>query len=250
MRSMVLISLVLMFSSPIKGDDFGTQQLSELVSRGQLLCASALLYFNPDERTPDPRSLTAVYHHLNTLDTYVLQLGHPPQLLQPLRAMQRTFGELDALPRQQRRRNSALLEQLLTQQRLLQLAASAAYRKARAGAGPAVSLQLLNGQSQEMAALLLDYQLRHSPSVNGSSWLLDGERLLALDQAIEKRFDDMQSAIAEHAAVLGRVRSQYQFVRPLLQVRSGRAHGGAEFYLSRAVLDLDELAMTILLGTP
>lgn len=69
------------------GGEHGPQQLSELVSRGQLLCASALLYFNPDERNPDPRSLTAVYHHLNTwdtLDTYVLQLGQPSQLLQLL----------------------------------------------------------------------------------------------------------------------------------------------------------------------
>ncbi|MEX6504558.1 hypothetical protein [Pseudomonas zhanjiangensis] len=98
---MVLLCVLFILCSPVQGDDHGPQQLSELVSRGQLLCASALLYFNPDERDPDPRSLTAVYHHLNTLDTYVLQLGQPPQLLQPLRAMQRTFSELDALPRQQ-----------------------------------------------------------------------------------------------------------------------------------------------------
>ncbi len=250
MRSIALICLLFMLCSPVKGEEYATQQLSELVSRGQLLCASALLYFNPNQRTPDPRSLTAVYHHLNTLDTYVLQLGQPPQLVQPLRAMQRTFGELDALPRQQRQRNPVLLEQLLMQHRQLQQAASAAYRQAEAEAGPAVPVQLLNRQSQEMATLLLDYQLRHSPSLNSSSWLLDGERLQALDQAIEKRFDGMQAAIAEHAAVLGRIRSQYQFVRPQLQARSGRAHGGAEFYLSRAVLDLDELAMTILQGTP
>ncbi|TWC30566.1 hypothetical protein FBY03_12356 [Pseudomonas sp. SJZ079] len=87
MGPMVPLCLLLILCSPVQGGECGPQQLSELVSRGQLLCASALLYFNPDERNPDPRSLTAVNHHLytlDTLDTYVLQLGQPPQLLQLL----------------------------------------------------------------------------------------------------------------------------------------------------------------------
>ncbi|MNF04864.1 hypothetical protein D3C80_2044740 [compost metagenome] len=46
--------------------------------------------------------------------------------------------------------------------------------------------------------------------------------------------------------MLVKVRGNYRFVRAELQQRKGRAPGGAEFYLSRAVLDLDELALTLL----
>ncbi|RJG08975.1 hypothetical protein D3879_24405 [Pseudomonas cavernicola] len=85
-------------------DGRSAQQLSELGSRSQLLCASALLYFNPQEREPDPRGLTAVFYHLQSLDTTIVQLGQPAALVQPLRVMQRVFSELDGLPRSQRQR--------------------------------------------------------------------------------------------------------------------------------------------------
>ncbi|UTN35949.1 hypothetical protein [Pseudomonas sp. UBA7530] len=45
--------------------------------------------------------------------------------------------------------------------------------------------------------------------------------------------------------MLTKVRGSYRFVRGELQQENSRAQGGAEFYLSRAVLDLDELAMTL-----
>ena len=96
------------------------QLLNEVGSRGQLLSASALLYFNPAIRTPDPRSLTAVYYQLNTLASHVQQLGQPSALAQPLQAMQRSFAELDRLPRKEQQRYPALLQALLQQQLQLQ----------------------------------------------------------------------------------------------------------------------------------
>ncbi|MEX6504559.1 hypothetical protein [Pseudomonas zhanjiangensis] len=132
----------------------------------------------------------------------------------------------------------------------MQQVASAAYLQAEAEAGRNVPVQLLNRQSQAMAALLLDYQLRQSLWVNSSSLLLDVEHLRVLDQAIEMRFDEMQAAFAQQATALGKIRGQYQFVRSLLQTGGRRSYGGAEFYLSRAVLDLDELAMAILQAAP
>ena len=43
--------------------------------------------------------------------------------------------------------------------------------------------------------------------------------------------------------LLTTVQRNYQFVRPMLIDTKAEGHGGAEFYLTRAVLDLDELAL-------
>jgi hypothetical protein len=163
MRTTLLVCLLYMMSPLAWGD-----------GRSRPLCASAMVYFNPQERSPDPRSLTAVFHHLNILETHVLQLGQPDLLTQPVRAMKGLFAELDRLPRAQRERYPERVRQLLVAHRQLQQ---------------------------------------------------------ALDAAIEQRFDGL---LAGHS------------VRAELQQDKGRTQGGAEFYLSRAMLDPDELAMTVL----
>ena len=104
MRTPALLCLLYLMSPLAWGDARSAQQLSEVGSRSHLLCVSAMVYFNPQERSPDPRSLTAVFHHLNSLETHVLQLGQPEQLAQPVRAMKGLFAELDRLPRAQRER--------------------------------------------------------------------------------------------------------------------------------------------------
>jgi len=124
MRTPVLLCLLYLMSPLAWGDAHSAQQLSKAGSRRRLLCASAMVYFDLQERSPDPRSLTAVFHHLNALVAHVV----------------------------------------------------------------------------------------HST----------------------------------HAEVLAKIRTSYRFVRAELQQDRGRAQGGAEFYLSRAVLDLDERAMTVL----
>jgi hypothetical protein len=226
------------------------QPLSELSARGQLLCASALLYFNPAERAPDPRSLTAVYHHLHSLQIHVLQLGQPPALAEPLAAMQRSFATLDALPRQQRQAYPELLAQLLSQQLALQQAATLVYGQASVGAEPPTSVQLLGQQSLDLASLLLDYQIRHYPWPSGVPVAFPQVSPQVLDQALEARFVQLRLVLPEHAEALAKIRSSYQFVRPLLQEQGARGQGGAEFYLSRAVLDLDELAASLRQPTP
>ncbi|MGQ7958574.1 hypothetical protein ACUTAF_12835 [Pseudomonas sp. SP16.1] len=242
------IRLVLLSVAAPALADGQPQSFNELNSRGQLLCASALLYFDPVERAPDPRSLTAVYHHLHSLQTHVLQLGQPPALAEPLEAMQRSFATLDALPRRQRQAYPALLAQLLVQQRTLQQAAADAHARAAVDAEP--STQLLERQSLDLASLLLDYQIRHYPWPSGMPVAAPRVSHEALDQALVERFEQLRLLLPEHAEALAKIRSGYQFVRPLLNQPSGRGQGGAEFYLSRAVLDLDELAASLRQGSP
>lgn len=246
MKTTVLFCLVYLLCPLASADARSIQQLSEINSRSQLLSASALLYFNPHDRTPDPRALTAVFHHLNTLDTYVLQLGQPALLMQPLLAMSDLFNELDGLPRDQRERYPQLVRQLLIEQQKLQQAADDQF--ARISTTP--SLQPLNIQSQALAHLLLDYQLRRYPMPDKADFILPPTLRQTLDSAIEQRFDDLLAEYAEHAEILTQAKSSYQFVRVALQQEKGRTHGGAEFYLSRAVLDLDELAMMLVEEVP
>lgn len=249
MRKKVLLCGLLLLCSPVRGDERSALQLSELESRGQLLCASAMLYFNPGERTPDPRLLTSVFHHLQTLETYILQLGQPAALAQPLGEMKKVFAELDGLPTEQRQRYPELVQQLLTRQRQLQQAAASAYtdeRQSLAADSPAL---LIGELSRSLAGFLLDYQLRHYPLPGQERFVLSPPALQALDQAIEGRFADLQSRQTGHAAELGKIRSSYQFVRGQIQQGGKRGHGGAEFYLSRAVTDLDELAQAVAQGS-
>ena len=241
MRTTALLCLLYLLCPLAWGDGRSAQQLSELNSRSQLLCANALLYFNPHDRAPDPRSLTAVFYHLNTLETYVLQLGQPAPLTQPLHAMRQLFTELDSLSHAQRERYPQLVRQLLVERQKLQQAADAQYAHASATA----PVQLLNTQSHALASLLLDYQLRRYPLPDKADFTLAPAQWQALDAAIEQRFDNLLAEHSAYSEVLAKVRSNYQFVRTELQQGKGRTHGGVEFYLSRAVLDLDEFAMTL-----
>lgn len=216
------------------------QLLTEVASRSQLLCASAMLYFNPREREPDTRGLAAVFYHLQSLDTFIVQLGRPTELVQPLRVMQRVFAELDGLPRSQRQRYPQLVQELLVQQRQLRQAAAALQAPLSAAE---VAAQLpINAQSNALASLLLDYQLRHYPLPEQIQVALSGEALLALERRIEQGFAALLASYPEHQDALRKIERSYQFVRAELRQSTSQTHGGAEFYLGRAVTDLDELA--------
>ena len=54
MRTTVLLCLLYLLYPSAWGDGRSAQQLSELDSCSHLLCASAMVYFNPQDRTPDP----------------------------------------------------------------------------------------------------------------------------------------------------------------------------------------------------
>ncbi|WP_044874438.1 hypothetical protein [Pseudomonas sp. LFM046] len=249
MQKKSLLFLLCLICPLVWGDGRSAGKLSEILSRSQLMCASAMVYFNPAERTPDPRGLNATYEHLNLMETYMVQLGQPEALVQPLRAMKEAFETLDQLPPTERERYPKLIQQLLGHQQQLQQAATTAY----ASAGPDPAAADLEAQSQALATLLLDYQVRRYPLPHKGDLTLTPEQAKKLDQTIEQRFDTLLTRHVEHADVLSKVRSSYLFVRPQLQqVASGNnaGSGGAEFYLNRASVDLDELAAAVLTPSP
>jgi hypothetical protein len=221
------------------GNEPSAQYFNELDTRSHLLCASAMVYFNPNERSPEPGGLNTVFYHLNTLESRVQQLGKPGELVQPLQAIKRLFSELENTPASQRERYPTLIRQLLVEQRKLQQAAAAQASAISAS----TQAQELNAQSQALARLLLDYQLRRYPLPNKAEFTLEPAQLEALDGDIEQRFDSLLADPAAQTSVLRKASASYQFVRAELQRYRSGTQGGIEFYLSRVVLDLDELAM-------
>jgi hypothetical protein len=250
MRTRLLLSALLLLTPQVQADERSALQLSELDSRSQLLGASAMLYFNPKDRTPDPRLLTSVFHHLQTLKTDVQQLGQPPELARPVQAMQQVFSQLEELPPVRRQEYPLLVRQLLVHQHALRKAASTAYAREQSAVSGEASALLFSEQSRALARYLFDYQLRHYPVTDKEQWLLTAEQLQALDQGIEERFGQLRQQYPEHADALGKLHGSYQFVRAQVQKADKRANGGAEFYLGRAVTDLDELAMAVAQSTP
>lgn len=245
MRNKLLLCALLILHSQAHADEHSTLQLSELDSRSQLLCASAMLYFDPKDRMPDPRHLTSVFHHLQTMETDVQQLGQPAELAEPVQAMKKVFTELDGLPATRRQEYPLLVRQLLAHQHELHQAASAAHARAQGELSGEASALLFSAQSRALASYLFDYQLRHYPVTDKEQWLLSAEQLQAIDKGIEERFAQLRQRHAEHAEELDKIRGSYQFVRAQLLQAGKRANGGAEFYLGRAVTDLDDLAMMV-----
>jgi hypothetical protein len=243
MGKWLLIVLLSVLSPLAWADALTTQQISEVDTRSHLLCASAMVYFNPSERNPEPQGLNTVFFHLNTLEYRIQQLGQPKLLTQPLQIIKRLFKELEATPNAQRERYPEQIGQLLEQQQKL-------LRGLQTLAEPTDSSapQPLNSLSQALARLSLDYQLRHYPLHDGQALQLPPAQLQALDSMIEQDFETLLAAPEGHSDgldALSKLRSNYHFVRATLQKKKGRAQGGIDFYLGRMVLDLDEMAMLL-----
>lgn len=242
MRKSVLVLLLSAFCQLAWGG-ISSPKLSEVISRSYLLSASALVYFNPQERSPNPRSLTAVFYNLNTIYTYMGAQEPPPALAQPLAAIKSILDRLEALPHTQREKYPELILQLLIEQQRFSQGAQERYVEQRA-ADDSVGFAV-NTQSNDLAKLLLDYQLRHYPGMESSALVLSPAEFQTLVDTIDQRFSRLISEHAEHSEALGKVRAQYRFVRGQVLQRKGHLHTGVEFYLSRAVLDLYDLSASL-----
>lgn len=240
MRLVALLLLGWLYALGASADERVRQHLHEIHTRSALLCASALLHFNPQQQTQDGRALASSYDSLNLLATRAVQLGQPEPLASQLGDMQRLFKALERLPRADAAQYPELLSQLL--QRQQEMAAWAGEQLARDATTADAATQMLQRQSLAMARLLLDYQARGYPFASPYQGLTASERE-ALDFELESGFRDLDEAGAAQAEALASVRKGYRFVRAqLLASRPRPSSGGVEFYLARGVIDMDELA--------
>lgn len=244
MRS-ALFLLLCTLCSFARADAQSLQYLHEVSTRAYLLCSSAMAYFNPQDHMPDPRILAASFDNLNNLETRMVQLGQPPELQEQLNGMRAIFKHLDNPQGSESSLYPDKIRQLLGLNQQTQAAVATAY-KAELQATPA-SMELLNEQSQSIASLLMDYQLRRYPLADKSGFGIDQNQLQSISAAIDGRFGQLMKKYPDRVAVLDKVRKNYQFVRSQLLQIKGRQNGGAEFYISRSVIDLNELAMELAL---
>ncbi|MCU1717648.1 hypothetical protein [Pseudomonas sp. 5P_3.1_Bac2] len=236
----MLVLALCWLSVSVWASNASPQKLSEVIGHGDLLGASTLAYFNTNERARDERSLTAAYSSLHALEMCMAHLGQPVAQTQALAQMKLLLAKLELLPAAQRERYPELLQQFLTEQQKFRHAAATAYAEVREGSDSIE--QMLSAQSHDLAHLLLDYQIRHYPEVATGRQTLSVAQRETLTASIEQRFQDLRTSQPEQAEVLGKINSQYRFIRSQVLSPDGRLQAGVEFYLSRAVLDLQELS--------
>lgn len=240
MRLAGLLLLGWLYVLDASADQLVRQHLHEIRTRSALLCASALLHFNPHREAQDARALASSYDSLNLLATRAVQLGQPEPLATQLHDMQRLFKDLERLPRGEAATYPQLLGQLLQRQR--DVDAWAAEQMAKLGTPQPVTARQLRWRSLAMAQLLLAYQARGYPFASPYTGLAAGERE-ALDRDLNTAFGTADGVDAAAQATLASVRKGYRFVRSqLLASRPRPTSGGVEFYVARGVIDLDELA--------
>lgn len=221
-------------------DKQSIQYLHEVSSNSYLYTASMMVYFNPKDRTPDERSLTAVFGAINVMDTKVTQLGNPPEMRAPLDEMNSIFLSLEKAKRSQSATFPAKIQRVLQLNKQMQEAVAKSYN-AEMTATPS-SMALLNEQSQAIAYLLMDYQLRRYPLEDKSAYGMDPAQLPEVDKQIDANFILLLKQYPANADYLEPAYKNYRFVRKQLLQSKGRPNGGAEFYMTRTVIDLDDLA--------
>lgn len=238
---------VLLICTQAKANLLDLQYLHDVRTNSYLLCASSMLYFNPTEKVQDPRALTGSFGSMTQLDTRVVQLGQPAQLVEVERLMSAEFKALDATARTRAQDYPARILTLLQLQSRLDSWGREQYQKTQQDAPLLVTA--LHQQSLDMAQLLLDYQIRQYPLPTGAPSALTQVQREQLDQAITERFELLLAQHPVQANELNRVRSSYRFVRmQLLGDEKFRAKGGADFYIARNISDLDEMSMQVVLA--
>ena len=239
MRSALLLILAFCCSFA-RADIQSIQYLHEVSNNAYLFTASMMVYFNPKDRTPDERSLTAAFGAINVMDTKITQLGNTSDMRTPLDEMNSIFLTLEKT----KRRDSAIfpekIQRVLELNKQLQDAVAKTYN-AEMTANPS-PMGLLNEQSQTIARLLMDYQLRRYPLEDKTAVALDPAQLPAIDKQIDENFALLIKKYPANADYLEPAYKNYRFVRKQLLQSKGRPNGGAEFYITRTVIDLDDLA--------
>lgn len=244
MRSALFLILAFCCSLA-RADISNIQHLSEIRTNSDLYTASMMVYFNPKDRTPDDRSLAAAFAGVVVMDTQINYLGNPPALKSAYEEMNKILKALEQTKRSEAAIFPENILRVLQLNKDIQAAVEEAY-KAEMAATPS-PVALLNEQSQDIARLLMDYQLRRYPldDQQKAPFILDPAQLPALDTKIESTFVELLKQYPGNADYLEPAFKNYRFVRKQLLQSKGRPNGGAEFYITRTVIDLNDLGNTL-----
>jgi hypothetical protein len=217
------------------------QHLNEIRTNSNLFAASSMVYFNPKDRTPDERTLTAAFGALVVMDTKITQVDNPPAMRDAYEEMNGIFKVLEKTKRRESGVFPEKVLRILQLNQVMQAAVDELY-KAEIALTPS-PVALLNGQSTDISNLLMDYQLRRYPldDAQKAPFKMDAEQMPELDKKIDENFKLLLQQRPQNADYLDPAYKNYRFVRKQLLQSKGRPNGGAEFYMTRTVIDLNDL---------
>ena len=225
------------------------QHLNEIRTNSDLYAASMMVYFNPKDRTPDERSLAAAFQAVVIMDTKINQVDNPLAMRDPYEEMNQILKKLERTKRSESDTFPSIILRVLQLNKDMQAAVDEAYRAELTATQ--TPLNLLNNQSYDIARLLMDYQLRRYPldDEQKAPFRIDPAQLPALDKKIDDTFVVLLEKRPENADYLDPAYRNYRFVRKQLLQSKGRPNGGAEFYMTRTVIDLNDLGATLAIET-
>lgn len=225
------------------------QHLNEIRTNSDLYAASMMVYFNPKDRTPDERSLAAAFQAVVIMDTKINQVDNPLTMRDPYEEMNQILKKLERTKRSESDTFPSIILRVLQLNKDMQAAVDEAYRAELTATQ--TPLNLLNNQSYDIARLLMDYQLRRYPldDEQKAPFRIDPAQLPALDKKIDDTFVVLLEKRPENADYLDPAYRNYRFVRKQLLQSKGRPNGGAEFYMTRTVIDLNDLGATLAIET-
>ena len=225
------------------------QHLNEIRTNSDLYAASMMVYFNPKDRTPDERSLAAAFQAIVIMDTKINQVDNPLAMRDPYEEMNQILKKLERTKRSESDTFPSIILRVLQLNKDMQAAVDEAYRAELTATQ--TPLNLLNNQSYDIARLLMDYQLRRYPldDEQKAPFRIDPAQLPALDKKIDDTFVVLLEKRPENADYLDPAYRNYRFVRKQLLQSKGRPNGGAEFYMTRTVIDLNDLGATLAIET-
>ena len=230
--------LLLLWAGLLRAEDGQWRAYHELRSRAYLVCANAAVYFDPQARSADPRNRAAYLDGLWSLDSAATELGQPVALQSRLAALRAALTALEGVPAEQAQRYPERLRDLLQARENLAAWADQGYQDLAAGLPE--TLRLLHRQSLDSGRLLLAAQSGRVPGLG-----LDQAHTRALDQVIERRFADLFERLPAQAGPLRKQQLSYRFVRAQLLQPAPERMVSPVLYLTRTVIDLDELAEEI-----
>jgi hypothetical protein len=242
LHRLLAVTLLLLTTLPAWAMPETSQRLHAIRSQGFLLTANVLIYFNTHDpaSTFDPAVREAYHANLARLEQLIGETPDTPGLGEALRSLQEALTQLEKQPADSRGHYPSWINPVLRAHGEIDKAAAAAY--AAAGASDPGIVEL-HQQSIDLARLLLLYETHAFTNLGIFFIDFHEDSLREIDQRVTSRHAALVERLPASADVLGRVWTDYNFVRPgLLAPESGVASRSASLYLGKSIERLDRLA--------
>ncbi len=243
MKNGLILALVLsILCGPARADVSDAQRLHEIRTRGFLLCANLLVYYNNLDPAAAfyPAAREAYRQHLAELDALSAPLRDRPALSAALRELQSAIARLEKQPEDSQIEYSVWLNPVLRAQGDLDRHAAAAYQAS--GEQPA-SLATLHRLSLDIGRMLLLYESQAFSRTGIYSFDVHENSFSELDQRIGASHENLAQLLPEAGNELREVRQNYGFVRQRLKTSEQQVVArSASLYLGKSVATLDRLA--------